>query len=64
MSTSPTPFGIPPTTVLEAREGFVERLERAGYTPNELFDLLVHEEHVTMKFFVDYANHPGVGVRE
>lgn len=64
MSTSPTPYGVPPTTVLEARAGFVERLERAGYTPNELFDLLVLEEHVTEKFFVEYAHHPGVAVRE
>ena len=64
MSTSPTPYGIPPSMVLEARQGFVARLERAGYTPDELFDLLVYEEHVTQKFFAEYANHPGIDVRE
>lgn len=64
MSTSPTPWDLPPSTVLEARNGFVERLERAGYTPDQLFELLVHEGHVTEKFFVEYANHPGLAVRE
>lgn len=58
------PYDVPPATVLEAREGFVERLNFANYTPEELFDLLVAEGHVTVKFYVEYANHPGIEVRE
>jgi len=51
---------VAPSTVLDAREGFVKRLEKNGYTPEQLFDLLVFEEHVTLKFFVEYASKYGI----
>lgn len=51
---------VPPGTVLDAREGFVKRLTQNGYTPEQLFDLLVFEQHVTLRFFVEYASKYGV----
>lgn len=55
MSTSPNPFGLAPSTVLEAREGFVAQLERTGPTPGDLFDMLVYEELVNENFFTLFA---------
>lgn len=51
---------VPPGTVIDAREGFAKRLNQNGYTAEQLFDLLVFEEHVTLKFFVEYASRYGI----
>lgn len=50
---------VDPSTVLAAREGFIKSLEQNGYTPRQLFDRLVFDEHVTLKFYVEYASQYG-----
>lgn len=59
-SQQPDHIDVPPGTVLDAREGFVKRLTQNGYTPEQLFDLLVFEQHVNLRFYVEYASKYGV----
>ena len=51
----PDHIDIAPSVILDARAGFIALLEKAGYTPDQLFDTLVLEGYVTTKFYVVMA---------
>lgn len=45
-----------PSVVLEAREGFIGYMESNHPTPEELFEYLVSNEYVTIKFYLEQAS--------
>lgn len=45
-----------PSVVLEAREGFIGYLQASKPTPEQLFEYLVTNNYVTMKFYLEQAS--------
>jgi hypothetical protein len=51
---------VPPSTVLDAREGFIKYLDNTHLQPDDMFAWLVDNGYVTQKFFVEMASQYGI----
>lgn len=50
------PKDIAPAVVLSARDGFIGYMEKANPTPADLFEYMVSNNYVTLKFYVEMAS--------